>query len=140
VCSSDLKKDGSIVLYAGNITIQGVKLRWEPIEKKRTVGYWANVKDWCYWDFKVTKPGTFNVRILQGCGKGHGGSTVAFIINDQTLKHTVEDTGHFQNFKPHDLGTIKIDKPGTYRCAVKPIRKAKGAVMDLRQVTLTPVK
>ncbi len=133
------KDDGSIVLYAGDVTIQGVKLRWEPIEKKRTVGFWANENDWCYWDFKVTKPGTFNVQILQGCGKNNGGSVAAFTIAGQTMKHTVIDTGHWQNFKPMDIGTVKIDKPGTYRCMVKPVKKAKVAVMDLRQVTLTPV-
>lgn len=134
------KGDGNIILYAGDVTIQGTKLRWEPIEKKRTIGFWANEKDWCYWEFEVKTPGTYNVQILQGCGKGHGGSIAAFTINRQTMKHTVEDTGHFQNFKPHDIGTVKFEKAGTYRCAVKPIKKAKGAVMDLRQVTLTPAE
>jgi len=26
------------------------------------------------WDFAVTQPGTFAVEVLQGCGKGSGGS------------------------------------------------------------------
>ena len=57
----------------------------------------------------------------------------------QTLTTRVEDTGHFQNFKERKLGTVRIDKPGRAVLTVKVKTKPGAAVMDLRQVTLTPV-
>jgi len=49
----------------------------------------------------------------------------------------VEDTGHFQNFVERAAGTIKIEK-GESRLELRALKKAKGAVMDVRQVKLVP--
>ena len=56
----------------------------------------------------------------------------------QTLDFTVEDTGHFQNFVEKTAGTIMIGKAGDYALEIRAVRKAKGAVMDVRQVRLDP--
>ena len=137
--------DGTILLHAQDSVVQGTNLRWEPDPKKRTVGYWSNINDQVYWDFKVERPGKFDVEILQGCGKGHGGSTVDFKLyawNDEvattSLGHTVEDTGHWQNFVAKSLGEFSLDTAGTYRLRVEPRTKTGVAVMDLRQVLLSP--
>jgi hypothetical protein len=87
----------------------------------------------------VKKPGKFELSILQGCGKGSGGSEVEFTVEGQTLTTRVDDTGHFQNFKERKLGIVQIDKPGRAELTVKVKTKPGLAVMDLRQVTLTPV-
>ena len=50
------------------------------------------------------------------------------------------DNSFDSNFKPREIGTVNIEKPGRYTLAVKPKTKAKAAVMDLRQVTLKPAK
>ena len=71
--------------------------------------------------------------------RSNGGSDVAVAIGDQTLSFVVEDTGHFQNFKAREIGTVTLDKPGRYTLTVKPKKKAAAAVMDLRSVTLKPV-
>lgn len=62
--------------------------------------------------------------------------TTLFRSAGQTLTFTVEETGHFQRFVPRTIGTVKIEKAGKYTLAVKPKTKPKGAVMDLRRVTL----
>jgi arylsulfatase A len=133
-------KDGTIVMHSRTAEVHGTMLRYEPLPHKTTIGYWVNVDDWASYEFTVTTPGKFAVEILQGCGKGQGGSEVNVSVGEQLLKFTVEDTGHFQNFKPREIGTVKIDKPGRYALAVKPTKKAAGAIMDVRQVTLKPVK
>src|SRR5205085_12184118 len=92
--------DGSILLYAKDVIIHGATVRYEPQPNKNTVGYWTKKDDWISWDFTVNKPGKFELIALQGCGKGSGGAEVEFTIDKQTLKMTVEDTGHFQNFIP----------------------------------------
>ena len=89
-------------------------------------------------EFTLTKPGKFAVEVLQGCGKGQGGSEVEVEVAGHNLLFTVEDTGHFQNFKARAIGTVALDKPGRYELTVKAKKKAGAAVMDLRSVMLKP--
>lgn len=131
-------EDGSITLPAHFAVTHGRLLRYEPQPHKNTVGYWADETDWCEWKFKAVKGGSFQVILLQGCGKGQGGSAVKVVVAGQTLDYTVEDTGHFQNFVERPVGTIKIDRPGDVTLELRAARKAKGAVMDVRQVRLVP--
>lgn len=133
---SEPADDGSISLPAHYAVCHGKLLRYEPQPHKNTVGYWADEGDWCEWRFKAAKPGKYAVQLLQGCGKGQGGSLVKVISAGQTLDYTVEDTGHFQNFVERPAGTIKLEKPGDYSLELRAARKAKGAVMDVRQVRL----
>lgn len=132
-------KSGEVLCHSRDVTIHGVKVQYEPKPEKNTVGYWVNAEDWVSWDFTVDKPGRFNVEVLQGCGKGHGGSEVAVWVGSQKLEFTVEDTGHFQNFKPRVIGTVEIAAPGVSTLKIIPINKKSVAVMDVRQVRLIPV-
>ena len=90
------------------------------------------------WDFVVDKPGTYEAEILQGCGKGSGGSEVEFSVGKQTISRKVEDTGGFQNFVSRKIGAFNFDQAGQYTLSVKPKTKPGLAVMDLRSVTLKP--
>jgi arylsulfatase A-like enzyme len=131
-------RDGTITLPGRTARVHGLQLRYEPLPHKNTLGFWTREDDWALWEFTVTKPGAFTVEVLQGCGKGQGGSEVELTVAGQKLAFTVEDTGHFQNFKARAIGTVTIDKPGRYELTVKPRKKAGIAVMDLRSLTLKP--
>jgi arylsulfatase A-like enzyme len=133
-------KDGTITLPAHTAEVHGTQLRFEPLPHKNTLGFWTRADDWASWEFTVTTPGRFAVELLQGCGKGQGGSEVELAVGGQSLQFTVEDTGHFQNFKAREIGTVKIDKAGRHTLTLKPKRKAAAAVMDVRSVTLKPVE
>lgn len=130
--------DGTITLPAARADVFGVMLRFEPLPHKNTLGYWVQPDDWASWEFQVTKPGKFEIEALQGCGTGSGGSEVEFAVGDQKVVMTVQDTGHFQNFVRRNIGTIEINKPGRHTLTVKPLKKPGVAVMDLRQVKLSP--
>ncbi|MCE9607984.1 MAG: sulfatase-like hydrolase/transferase [Planctomycetia bacterium] len=131
--------DGSILLPARYAEVHGVQLRYEPLPHKNTLGFWIDPTDYATWEFTVSTPGRFEVEVSQGCGTGNGGSVVDVIVGEQTLTMTVEDTGHFQNFKPRVIGNLELTKPGRYVLAIKPKTKAKAAVMDVRQIVLRPV-
>jgi hypothetical protein len=133
-------EDGSLTLAAHHAVCHGRLLRYEPQPHKNTVGYWADENDWCEWTFKAAKAGSFQVLLLQGCGKGQGGSSIKIAVAGQTLDYTVEDTGHFQNFVERSAGTIKIENAGTFTLEIRAAKKAKGAVMDVRQVRLVPAE
>ncbi|HEX5104454.1 MAG TPA: alpha/beta hydrolase fold domain-containing protein [Pirellulaceae bacterium] len=131
--------DGSIVLHAHDAVTHGENLRYEPQPHKNTVGYWTNEDDWCEWRCYVEQPGKYELQILQGCGKGQGGSEVEVQIGDQFVTFTVEDTGHFQNFKERSLGTVTLAAPQVNSLQIRAKTKAAAAVMDVRQVRLIPV-
>jgi hypothetical protein len=130
--------DGVILLPAHAAIPHGKLLRYEPQPHKNTVGYWADEADWVEWRFKVAKPGKYAVQLLQGCGKGQGGSAVKIVVGGQSIDYTVEDTGGFQNFVEKPAGMVTIEKPGDHVLEIRAVKKAKGAVMDVRQVKLVP--
>ena len=132
-----------ITLAAHDAIVVGKNLRYEPQPHKNTVGYWSRVEDWCWWSVYVERPGRYEVGVLQGCGKGHGGSRVSVRIAKQELAFTVEDTGGFQAFRQRSIGTVTIPRAGLYRLEIRPITKKSVAVMDIRQAHLKwtgPVK
>jgi lysophospholipase L1-like esterase len=131
--------NGVILLHASTAIVHGKNLRYEPQTNKNTLGYWTLPADWAEWKFAVDRPGVFEVEILQGCGKGNGGSDVNVEAAGQSLPFVVEDTGHFQNFTPRKIGRVHFWKAGEFSLAIKPQNKKAGAVMDCRQVRLIKI-
>ncbi len=130
--------DGSVTLPAKTADVHGVMVRFEPLPHKNTLGYWVRADDWVSWEFEITKPGSFRVEILQGCGTGSGGSEVDFSIAGKSLPVVVEETGGFQKFVRREIGNVTIEQPGRHTLTVKPRTKPGVAVMDLREVRLVP--
>jgi hypothetical protein len=137
--------DGSFWLPAHSATTVGDKLRYEPQPHKNTVGYWTQSKDKALWNFQLDKPGKFNVAILQGCGKGQGGSIATLTIrqlgipldtNSQAQDFEVLETGHFQNFQWKQLQSVELRHPATYILEVAPKEIRKNALMDIRAIQL----
>lgn len=136
------KDSGIILLPAKYAATQGSKLRFEPQPHKNTVGYWSDEHDTAEWTFQCTAAGDYEIDILQGCGKGHGGSRVTLHVAGQSLDFVVQETGHFQNFIWRTLGnvTLKAGNAGGETMSLKltPQSKPGGAVMDVRAIRLCP--
>jgi len=135
--------DGAVLLHGRDATIRGTALRWEPAEKKQTLGFWTRATDAAEWTFTIDTPGTFDVEVLQGCGTGQGGSEVGIDIDPgrptaAALAFTVEDTGGFQAFKPRTVGRVTIAAAGEHLLRVQPKKIAKTAACDIRQIRLVP--
>ena len=130
---------GDVRLHAKDARVHGQTLRYEPQPNKNVLGYWTNADDWADWEFEVATAGVYEVEIQQGCGKGSGGAEVAVDIDGQTLKFTVQDTGHFQNMILRTIGQVEL-ATGKHSLAVKPKTKPGAAVMDLRRVVLRPTQ
>jgi hypothetical protein len=132
-------KDGVITMHARTATVSGRQLRYEPLPHKNTLGYWVHVEDTAAFDFTATMPGAYTVEVLQGCGKGSGGSEVELSVGVSKLTFTVKDTGGFQAFERRAVGTLTV-AAGRQTLTVKPLTKPGAAVMDLREVVLRPAK
>jgi len=131
--------NGTITLPASGGDVQGVMLRYEPLPHKATLGFWVRKEDTVSWEFTVTKPGEFEVEVLQGCGPGSGNSEVAISVGEQVVTFTVQETKGFQDFIPRKIGRLKIPATGRQTLRVEPRTKPGVAVMDLRRIVLTPV-
>ncbi|MFN9718622.1 MAG: hypothetical protein ACK58L_08020 [Planctomycetota bacterium] len=131
-------EDDCITLDARYAVTHGNTLRYEPQSHKNTVGYWSNEKDSVSWKFRCDKAGVYEVDILQGCGKGHGGSDVDLRIGRQTLRLKVQETGHFQNFVWKTPGEVMLPEAADLTLELVPAGKAAGAVMDVRAIRLVP--
>ena len=131
--------NGVITLHAKDAVTHGERLRYEPEPHKNTLGYWTRPEDWCEWRFTASRTGRYELWVLQGCGKGQGGSEVIALVDNQKVEFTVEETGHFQNFKHRHVGTITLDKAGEYRLELRPQNKKANAVMDVRHLRLIPL-
>ena len=132
--------DGTVTLVGPLGDAHGVMLRFEPLPHKNTFGFWVNKDDFITWEFTVADPGTFEVTLTQGCGKGSGGAEVELSVGESKTTHTVKDTGGFQAFEKLPAGKLTIEKAGRHTLTVKAKTKPGAAVMDLQQVLLTPVK
>ena len=134
--------DGTILLSGSVAAIRGTTLRWEPQEKKRTLGFWTKAEDAAEWTFAVEAAGDFDVEVLQGCGKGQGGSDMTITLDPehdapQAIRFVVEDTGGFQEFRARIVGRLAVTA-GAHTLRVKPERIAKAAACDIRQIRLLP--
>jgi arylsulfatase A-like enzyme len=128
-----------IFLEARDAQVQAKKLKYEEPPQKDTLGFWVDPADTASWKFPVALAGKYRVSVLQGCGKGSGGSTVALEAGAAKVEFTVEETGHFQRFVPREVGVLEL-AAGEHTLTVRPVKKKGAAVMDLRRVTLERVE
>ena len=127
-----------IFLEARDAQVQAKKLKYEEPPQKDTLGFWVDPADTASWKFPVAQAGKYRVSVLQGCGKGSGGSTVALEAGAAKVEFTVEETGHFQRFVSREVGVLEL-AAGDNTLTVRPVKKKGAAVMDLRRVTLERV-
>ena len=133
-------KDGTVVLKANNAVVRGTNARYESGGGKDNIGYWTNPDDYVTWRFNVTKAGTFNAEVTFACAAGMSGSKYVLAVGGQELAGTVKDTGGWNSFVTEKIGTVKFSSPGTYNLSVKPKTMPRGAVMNLKSVTLVPIR
>lgn len=114
---------------------------------------WLTKEEWVDWDFKVTRPGTYEVVVLtseQKYGRDwEGGHTLGIEVAGQKLRATVENNGKEENpanpywkYVISRMGRVTLDKPGKYHLALKPetIRAEKKLGLTLVSVKLVPVQ
>ena len=92
-----LADDGSILLHGQQAEVIGTTLRYEPQPHKQTLGCWTNSADAAEWTFTAARSGEYAVEVLQGCGRGQGGSMMQLTVDAdrpgrQSLEFVVEET------------------------------------------------
>jgi alpha-L-fucosidase len=144
--------DGAVTLPAYLGAIHSAPGGGLQLDSRGVVEKWLRKDDWMSWDFKVTKPGAFQMMMVtseQKYGRGwEGGHRVAIDVAGQQLKGTVANDGKEENpsnaYWPYvvsKIGSLKIDKAGKYHLALKPesIQSERKFGLTLVSVKLMPI-
>lgn len=101
---------------------------------------WFTAKDHVEWEVKVTKKGEYDVYLEWSVSDKEAGKPFVFETKDKDLRGRVSKTGSWETFKTEKIGRIHLTR-GLQKMKFKPDSEfEKGALLDLREIKLVPVK
>jgi alpha-L-fucosidase len=128
--------DGSITLPGVEAKLHGEKIKYEAGRRKECIGEWTQPGDWAEWEFKVSKPGRFNVVADVAC---KAKSKCQVVAGSASLDAVVPSSSGPEKFVEVSLGTIEIALEGMASLAMRPA-KEDWEPINLRAIKLTPAK
>ena len=112
---------------------------------------WFNARSWLSWDFKIVRPGTYDVVLLsqtEHSDAWEGGHKLKISVAGEVVRNTVRDQGRLDNPRASSylrdvvskIGQVTISKKGTVTLNLKAekLNKKKGLSLKLRAVQLSP--
>jgi alpha-L-fucosidase len=116
--------------------LSGKTIRFAPGKKENAfVQDWSEPGDSVSWPLRVATPATFDLSVLYDAPAASAGGTYKVAIGDQTFGGTVAAGTE----RSQSLGRVRLEK-GNYELRVAPEKIAGKELMNLRTVTLTPVR
>ncbi len=132
---------GPIRLKAADASIHG-SAQYESGGGHDNIGFWTNQNDYVSWEVVVEKEADYQVAVTYACRPGSEGSTYDVTLGMRgggtTVNGKVEETGSWTDFRTVVLGDFTRIRPGRYTLTVKATSMPRGAVMNLKEVSLSP--
>lgn len=128
-------ENGVVELTAGNAKLHGDKFLLESKGGAENIGYWTDLDDWAEWDFKVDKPGTFELAI-EYAHPGAANSEYLIETKSGKLKGQIQASGSWGNFRKVKVGSVGIAKAGTHTLSFKATDKSVSPLINLRSIEL----
>jgi len=101
---------------------------------------WFTAKDKVEWMVDVPETTTYQVTLDWSVSDEEAGKKFVLEGGDRPVTGTVEKSGSWETFKQKTIGTVKLSK-GRHTLTFRPAESfEKGALLDLRSISLTPVK
>jgi alpha-L-fucosidase len=153
--------NGKVELLVGEAKMHGDTFKLQSSGLNENIGCWTTMKDWANWEFKVNKPGKFDVVLNLACDPNNTGSQYDVIVAgekktvkkgplsrkrvvlaqpEQKVSGKVESTGGWDKFIDVKVGDLTISQSGMHTLSIKPTSMPHGAVMNLKAIVLTPAK
>jgi putative membrane-bound dehydrogenase-like protein len=126
---------GTIRLRAEAASIYGETLAFEA--PFGNLGYWQSPNDRAVWTFKVDRPSTFTVALDYACADDSSGNAYLIRVGAQSNRGVVGGTGSWSNYRSMFVRELSLPA-GTHRLEIRPAGPIRGALLDLRAITLTP--
>jgi putative heme-binding domain-containing protein len=130
-------KAGKLLLHARHAEIFGSTLVLE--EKYENLGYWSSLDDEAHWRIVVPQGGKYRVAWEWACDRSAAGHRCRIEGGSEPLVVTVKATDHWDDYRSEEVGVIEL-AAGEQRLTLRPDKRPLPALMDLRVLTLTPVK
>ncbi len=127
-------EDGSLVLPVRHARLTGDSLAYMP--EWDALGFWRDA-DHAEWDVEVAKAGTYDVVMEWSVNDENAGNPFVLEAGPHRLEGKVPSTGRWDMYRRQRIGEIQLDA-GAQRIAFKPNGKFETALMDLRELRLTP--
>jgi putative membrane-bound dehydrogenase-like protein len=128
--------DGTLRLYPSNCEIYGAEITLE--KQNANLGFWTSPEDRAVWTVVISKPGKFAVWLSWACADDSAGNSFLLQIGESRLSGPVTSTGTWDNYQRAKIGEVTLDA-GKYQVALRSAGKIKGALLDLKEVRLTPI-
>jgi alpha-L-fucosidase len=132
--------DGTIVLSAIQANIHNFNGSDARVEEKGgipNIGFWTASGVTVDWEFKITKPGRFDIVASAACASEK--SQFQILVDNQKLNASITSTGGYDSFADQKLGQVEIKTAGEYLLQIKPDKNA-WAPINIRSLTLKPAK
>lgn len=130
------EKDGTLRLRAEKGQGIGPKIKYMP--EWQAYG-WFTADDRIEWEVQAKK-GRYDVYLEWSVSDQEAGKPFAFQAGDQQLTGTVAPSGSWEEFKTVHIGQLRL-RSGRQKMVLKPnARFEKGALLDLREIKLVPVR
>ena len=140
-------REGVIELDTGLARLHGPNVKYYAGQGTHVGGYvenWKSHDDWVSWEFRVQKPGRFEVEILCA-GPGTGGQ-FTLSVADQKLSGRDEKgkqakpPARRRGTRSFVAGSVSLPEPDVYTLSIKPEKLAAENLIYLRGVRLRPMQ
>ena len=128
--------DGRIIFSSLDAKIKGDTAKLEKNPSNYRIGFWSNVSDSIFWNYKATRWGMYDVELTYSLESKK--SKIHIQIGDQSINSKIQATNSWYKYNTVRLGKIYLPKSGQYLIAVKGVEKGGAAVMNFKSLVLVP--
>jgi hypothetical protein len=129
--------DGSLLLSSATCEIYGPTLIFEP--QYQNLGCWSSADDQAVWHVDVVHAGQYAVEFDWACDGSVQGNPWQIVAGGKTITGRAESTGNWDTYRRAKVGEVTLSA-GKQRIVMSAGSKPQGALIDLKSITLTPVK
>jgi hypothetical protein len=129
--------DNSISLHAVTAKISGTEIAYMP--EWKALGWFRN-DGVAEWHVAVKKAGKYDVFLEWSVSDEEAGKGFVLLAGSQKLTGKVEKSGSWETFKKVKIGEMNLKKGVTHFVFKPEINFGAGALLDLREIVLVPVK
>ena len=128
--------DGRIIFSSIDAKIKGNTAKLEKNPSNYRIGFWSNLSDSVFWNYKATRWGMYDVELTYSLESKK--SKIHIQIGDKSIDSEIQATNSWYKYNTVRLGKIYLPKSGQYLISVKGVEKESAAVMNFKSLVLVP--
>ena len=128
--------DGRIIFSSIDAKIKGNTAKLEKNPSNYRIGFWSNLSDSIFWNYKATRWGMYDVELTYSLESKK--SKIHIQIGDKSINSEIQATNSWYKYNTVRLGKIYLPQSGQYLITVKGVEKESAAVMNFKSLVLVP--